>query len=74
MLCVGAMILRLRLNSSAFEAPPRNTHFQPEAGNEIEKGFELKLTPMGNAMPQSEYLIYLKYFVYYIKLYYWNNK
>ncbi len=51
MLCVGAMILRLRLNLSASEAEPRNTHFQPEAGNEIEKGFELKLTPMGYPAP-----------------------
>ncbi len=41
MLCVGAMIVRLRLNLSTSEAEPRNTHFQPEAGNEIEKGFEL---------------------------------
>ncbi|MCC5646744.1 hypothetical protein LC607_28275 [Nostoc sp. CHAB 5824] len=31
-------------------------HFQSEAFNEILKGFCLKLTPMGNAMPLPAYL------------------
>ncbi|MEH1963998.1 MAG: hypothetical protein V7L05_30020 [Nostoc sp.] len=40
---------RLRLKTSgraAFEQ-----HFQPLAGNEVLKGFWLKLTPMGSAVP-----------------------
>ncbi|MEH2464156.1 hypothetical protein [Nostoc sp.] len=33
-------------------------HFQPEAENEVLKGFGLKLTPMGIAMPLQEIYLY----------------
>ncbi|MEH2235394.1 hypothetical protein [Nostoc sp.] len=39
-------------------------HFQPEAGNEVLKGFELKLTPMNNVVPLPVYLIFLTNAVY----------
>ncbi|MEH2055074.1 MAG: hypothetical protein V7K97_02590 [Nostoc sp.] len=45
------------------EAPPQDwrqqpnqMHFQPEAGNEVLKGFWLNLTPMGSAVPLRVYL------------------
>jgi hypothetical protein len=41
--------LRLRLKTGGRAA--FDLHFQPEAGNEVLKGFYLKLTPMGNAVP-----------------------
>ncbi|WP_335214909.1 hypothetical protein [Nostoc sp.] len=48
------------------EAPPQDLrqsrneqHFQPEAGNEVLKGFELKLTPMRFA---SQPTIFLQHF------------
>ncbi len=53
MLCVGAKIVRLCLNLSAFEAESHNMHFQPPAGNEIDKGFERKLTQVGDTAPMS---------------------
>ncbi|MEH1933931.1 MAG: hypothetical protein V7L14_09405 [Nostoc sp.] len=33
-------------------------HFQPEAGNEVLKGFGLKLTRMSNAVPLREIYMY----------------
>ncbi|MEH2278666.1 MAG: hypothetical protein V7K40_28755 [Nostoc sp.] len=38
--------LRLKTSSTAMKE-----HFQPEAGNEVLKGFTLKLTRMSNAVP-----------------------
>ncbi|MEH2364904.1 hypothetical protein [Nostoc sp.] len=40
---------RLRLKTCGRAAIEE--HFQPEAGNEVLKGFELKLTPMSMAFP-----------------------
>ncbi|WP_334943248.1 hypothetical protein [Nostoc sp.] len=47
------------------EAPPQDlrqsrdeVHFQPEAGNEVLKGFHVKLTPMSIAVPPTR-VVYL---------------
>ncbi|MEH2100159.1 MAG: hypothetical protein V7K76_10335 [Nostoc sp.] len=46
----NACLWGCRLSLLAAE-PLFELHFQPEAGNEVLKEFQLKLTPMGNAMP-----------------------
>ncbi|MEH2048283.1 hypothetical protein [Nostoc sp.] len=52
------LVPSLRLGMLVIEAPPQHLrqsrqyqHFQPEAGNEVLKEFQLNLTPMSNAVP-----------------------
>ncbi|MEH2382369.1 MAG: hypothetical protein V7K27_26375 [Nostoc sp.] len=52
------LVKSLRLGMPVVEAPPQDlrqsrdeVHFQPLAGNEVIKGFHVKLTPMEGKLP-----------------------
>ncbi len=64
MLCVGAMIVRLRLNLSQQEAEPPNTHFQAEPGNESFKSFEAQVDMYENCCTLTIDNLYLQPIAY----------